>query len=332
MNFRSGITLITGLIIQAILILICLLKGKYRAALISCFVPFVAWFCGDSAGPAEVLVGKASSTAARRIARADCAGPRSSTSVGIPKARWLSDLIAGAPSLARSAGHRRARRKERSDCRLPRPHEQETRSICAASTPVRRPAIHCPASPVDAAGRTAGSARPRRTLGGRPHRPERPAPARRLRPVQVRRSRTADSTSRPASRLLDQCPDSTRRQARQALSTASAVHEASRTRRPRLGVGHGFVGETQVPAQRGDQQVDQLIVGHRPEHRPGRRTEQGHALARPGCCGRWRTRTVPSCRLPVDAGPGGPKVHPRTGVQLDLEARIGSSRPGDRCR
>ena len=42
-ELQVRITLITGLIIHALLIVICLLKGKYRAALISCFVPIVAW-------------------------------------------------------------------------------------------------------------------------------------------------------------------------------------------------------------------------------------------------------------------------------------------------
>ena len=42
-ELQVRITLITSLIIQAMLILVCLFKGKYRAALISCFVPVVAW-------------------------------------------------------------------------------------------------------------------------------------------------------------------------------------------------------------------------------------------------------------------------------------------------
>ena len=37
------ITLLSGLVVHGFLVLICLLKGKYRAALISLFIPVVAW-------------------------------------------------------------------------------------------------------------------------------------------------------------------------------------------------------------------------------------------------------------------------------------------------
>ena len=50
------ITLITGIVIQGILVLICVLKAKYRAALISCFVPFVVLVLRVPAGPAGLLV------------------------------------------------------------------------------------------------------------------------------------------------------------------------------------------------------------------------------------------------------------------------------------
>ena len=90
------ITLITGLIIQALLIVICLLKGKYRAALISCFVPFVAWFArfgwpGRTPGGRKSLPRQEGRPGPiRRAAKFDQRWD--------PKARWLSDLIAGAPS------------------------------------------------------------------------------------------------------------------------------------------------------------------------------------------------------------------------------------------
>ena len=58
-ELQVRITLITSLIIQAILILICLLKGKYRAALISCFVPVRRLGRRDSTGPAEFQMGEA---------------------------------------------------------------------------------------------------------------------------------------------------------------------------------------------------------------------------------------------------------------------------------
>ena len=90
------ITVITGLVINALLIITCLLKGKYRAALISCFVPLVAWFCGirlarpTSWWARRFYRGKRMARAVRRAEKFD--GHWDS------KARWLSDLIAGAPS------------------------------------------------------------------------------------------------------------------------------------------------------------------------------------------------------------------------------------------
>jgi hypothetical protein len=90
------ITVITGLVINALLIVSCLLKGKYRAALISCFVPLVAWFCGirlarpTSWWARKFYRGKRMARAVRRAEKFD--GHWDS------KARWLSDLIAGAPS------------------------------------------------------------------------------------------------------------------------------------------------------------------------------------------------------------------------------------------
>ncbi len=91
------LTLLTGMLIQATLIFICLLKGKYRAALISCFLPLVAWFCAirlarpTSWWARHLYKGKhkekkAIARAAKFDARWD------------PKWRWLSDLIAGSPS------------------------------------------------------------------------------------------------------------------------------------------------------------------------------------------------------------------------------------------
>jgi len=94
LNIR--ITVITGLVINALLIVTCLLKGKYRAALISCFVPLVAWFCGirlarpTSWWARKFYRGKRMARAVRRAENFD----RHWDS----KARWMSDLIAGAPS------------------------------------------------------------------------------------------------------------------------------------------------------------------------------------------------------------------------------------------
>ena len=96
-ELQVRITLITSLIIQAILIVICLLKGKYRAALISCFVPFVAWVAAirlarpNSKWAKRRYRGKKEARAIARAAKFDQRWD--------PKWRWLSDLIAGAPSL-----------------------------------------------------------------------------------------------------------------------------------------------------------------------------------------------------------------------------------------
>ena len=90
------LTLLTGLIVNGLLIATCVLKGKYRAALISCFVPLVAWFCGIRLGrptswwARHFYRGKRMERAVRRAKKFD--GHWDS------KARWLSDLIAGAPS------------------------------------------------------------------------------------------------------------------------------------------------------------------------------------------------------------------------------------------
>ncbi|MET0863920.1 MAG: hypothetical protein ABWZ98_06260 [Nakamurella sp.] len=100
------ITVITGLVINALLIVSCLLKGKYRAALISCFVPLVAWFCGirlarpTSWWARKFYRGKRMARAVRRAQKFDAHWDS--------KARWMSDLIAGAPSEPDPAGDLRA--------------------------------------------------------------------------------------------------------------------------------------------------------------------------------------------------------------------------------
>lgn len=91
------LTLLTGLAIQAVLIVICLLKGKYRAALISCFVPLVAWFCA-------IRLARPGSWWARHRYRGKKRDRKAITRAQTfdarwdPKWRWLSDLIAGSPS------------------------------------------------------------------------------------------------------------------------------------------------------------------------------------------------------------------------------------------
>ena len=91
------ITLITGIVIQGLLILTCVLKAKYRAALISCFLPLVAWVCA-------VRLARPGSWWARHLYRGKNREKRAIARAAKfdarwdPKWRWVSDLIAGAPS------------------------------------------------------------------------------------------------------------------------------------------------------------------------------------------------------------------------------------------
>ena len=91
------ITLLTGLALQGVLIVVCLLKAKYRAALISCFVPLVAWFCA-------IRLARPGSWWARHFYRGKKRDERALARAAKfdarwdPKWRWLSDLIAGSPS------------------------------------------------------------------------------------------------------------------------------------------------------------------------------------------------------------------------------------------
>ncbi len=91
------LTLLTGLLIQALLIVICLLKAKYRAALISCFLPVVAWVCA-------IRLARPNSWWARHLYRGKKREKRAVERAAKfdrrwdPKWRWVSDLIAGSPS------------------------------------------------------------------------------------------------------------------------------------------------------------------------------------------------------------------------------------------
>jgi hypothetical protein len=95
------LTLLTGLLIQAVLVVICLLKAKYRAALISCFLPVVAWVCA-------IRLARPNSWWARHLYRGRKRGRKREKRAieraakfdrrWDPKWRWVSDLIAGSPS------------------------------------------------------------------------------------------------------------------------------------------------------------------------------------------------------------------------------------------
>ena len=90
------VTLLTGLLLHGCLVVVCLLKGKYRAALISLFVPIVAWVCAFRLGRPHSWWGRRryrGKKLARALARTEKFDRRWD-----PRWRWLSDLIAGKPS------------------------------------------------------------------------------------------------------------------------------------------------------------------------------------------------------------------------------------------
>nr|WP_240188813.1 hypothetical protein [Nakamurella flavida] len=92
------LTFTAALILHGVLALVAVLKGKYRSALISTFVPIVAWvtavrlarpgswWARHNYGPKRMA--RAVARAAKTDARWD------------PRWGWLGDLVAGSPSLA----------------------------------------------------------------------------------------------------------------------------------------------------------------------------------------------------------------------------------------
>jgi hypothetical protein len=95
-DIQVRLTLLTGLLVHGCLVSICLLKGKYRAALISLFVPFVAWISAIRLGRPGSWWGRhfyRSKRLGRSVERARRFDKRWD-----PRWRWISDMIAGAPS------------------------------------------------------------------------------------------------------------------------------------------------------------------------------------------------------------------------------------------
>jgi hypothetical protein len=95
-DIQVRLTLLTGLLLHGCLVVICLLKGKYRAALISLFVPFVAWISSIRLGRPQSWWGRhfyRGKRLARSVERA-----RRFDEHWDPRWRWVSDMIAGAPS------------------------------------------------------------------------------------------------------------------------------------------------------------------------------------------------------------------------------------------
>jgi hypothetical protein len=95
-DIRIRITLLVGALIHGALLLVCVLKGKYRSALIGCFVPLVAWYSAVRlARPGTWWArhryrGRTLERCRRREAAFD--------EKWDPRWQWLSDVIAGAPT------------------------------------------------------------------------------------------------------------------------------------------------------------------------------------------------------------------------------------------
>jgi len=94
--FGLRIVLAVGVVLHGFFVLLCVFKGKYRAALMGCFVPFIAWWCAirlarPTSWWARHVYGE--KRRAKALARAHKFDARWD-----PKWRWLSDLIAGSPT------------------------------------------------------------------------------------------------------------------------------------------------------------------------------------------------------------------------------------------
>jgi hypothetical protein len=98
-DLQVRITLLTGVLIHGAVLLVCVLKAKYRSALIGCFVAPVAWSSAVRlARPASWWARhRYRGRRARKLKRATDR-ERKFDDRWDPRWRWLSDVIAGAPS------------------------------------------------------------------------------------------------------------------------------------------------------------------------------------------------------------------------------------------
>ena len=95
LSLRLG--LITATALHGLMILICVLKAKYRTALFSCFIPLIAWI-------SAMRLARPKSWWARRLY-----GPNRMAKAAVraqrfderwdPRWSWVSDLIAGSPTI-----------------------------------------------------------------------------------------------------------------------------------------------------------------------------------------------------------------------------------------
>jgi hypothetical protein len=90
-------TLLTGVVAHFLLLLVCVLKGKYRSALVGCFVAPVAWWAACRLARPTSWWGRRYRRP-RKIERARRREAKFQARWD-PRWRWVSDLIAGAPSM-----------------------------------------------------------------------------------------------------------------------------------------------------------------------------------------------------------------------------------------
>ena len=96
-DLEVRLTFLAGAVLHFLLLLVCVLKGKYRSALVGCFVGPVAWWAAcrlarpNSRWARRRYRGRKLERAQRRDAKFQAKWD--------PRWRWLSDAIAGAPSL-----------------------------------------------------------------------------------------------------------------------------------------------------------------------------------------------------------------------------------------
>ncbi len=95
-DLEVRLAFVTGAVLHFFLLLVCVLKGKYRSALVGCFVAPVAWWAAirlarPNSWRGRRYKGRKLERARRREAKFQARWD--------PRWRWVSDLIAGAPSL-----------------------------------------------------------------------------------------------------------------------------------------------------------------------------------------------------------------------------------------
>ena len=95
-DYGLRIALAASVVLHAIAVVTCIFKGKYRAALVGCFIPLVAWITAIRlARPRSLWARKLYGP--KRVARATRRAKKFDDRRD-PRWRWLADLIAGRTS------------------------------------------------------------------------------------------------------------------------------------------------------------------------------------------------------------------------------------------